>query len=142
MNTSSRWGPFGWLYLTLPLLGGLFWLESRAALSPLEHRLAQVVILLIVFGLAWAWCGANTELLMVGHAPEDEPVRRQLVLSRSDESRAPFQVDHGQEAPPASSAIPVAGESTEGAALLEPGSLSGQQAAAMPGSPRWQEWRN
>jgi hypothetical protein len=51
----------GWwvLYALVPLLAGLFVVEHRASLSPTGHSLAQVGIVLLIYGLVWLWLWAN-----------------------------------------------------------------------------------
>ena len=52
--------PRWWLlYAILPIVVGLFWLDSRARLSARGHTLVQLGILLAVFVLAQAWLTVN-----------------------------------------------------------------------------------
>ena len=51
-----RWGL---LYMIVPLSAGLFWLEMKVPLSETQHRAADVVIVLLIFGLVELWLRAN-----------------------------------------------------------------------------------
>ena len=51
------------LYLSLPLLIGLFLLEHRLKLSEGGHQAAQLGILLLVYGLIHVWLKANASAL-------------------------------------------------------------------------------
>jgi hypothetical protein len=57
--------PAWWqLYALVPILGGFFMLEHRAALSPGWHKVVQAAIILVVYGLVWRWLRANAYGLM------------------------------------------------------------------------------
>jgi hypothetical protein len=61
----KKQGPSWWLlYLSLPMIIGLFLIEMRLSLSDTEHRLAELIILLAVFGSIWLWLRANTGALI------------------------------------------------------------------------------
>ena len=61
---SSSIRPKWWqLYLTFPLLIVLFLFEHRLKLSPRGHVVAQLGILLLVFGLIHLWLQANSAAL-------------------------------------------------------------------------------
>jgi hypothetical protein len=52
--------PSYWLlYLSLPVMIGLFWLEVRLSLSATGYQLAEMMIILIVYGSIWLWLKAN-----------------------------------------------------------------------------------
>ena len=52
--------PSWWqLWLLLPALGILAFLEARALLSPAGHRVVELAIILVVYGLASGWLRAN-----------------------------------------------------------------------------------
>jgi hypothetical protein len=52
--------PKWWLlYLLLPVLVGLFVIESKASISDADHRVVEVGIVLLVFGLFELWLRAN-----------------------------------------------------------------------------------
>jgi hypothetical protein len=53
--------PSWWLlYLSLPVMIGLFVIEMRLSLSDAGHQLAQIIIVLVIFGFIWVWLNANT----------------------------------------------------------------------------------
>jgi hypothetical protein len=57
--------PVWWLLYTLvPLMGGLLVLEHQAALSSAGHKLAQIGIVLCIYGLVWLWLRASTLALL------------------------------------------------------------------------------
>ena len=56
----KRQHPSYWLlYLSLPVMIGLFLLQMRLSLSDTGHQLAQIMIVLIVYGSIWLWLKAN-----------------------------------------------------------------------------------
>jgi hypothetical protein len=58
---SKKQRPSWWLlYLSLPMLIGLFLIEMRLSLSDAGHRLAEIIIVLVIFGFIWVWLNANT----------------------------------------------------------------------------------
>jgi hypothetical protein len=62
--SSSNLRPKWWqLYLTFPLLIALFLMENRLKLSQRGHIMAQVGILLLVYGLVHLWLKANSKAL-------------------------------------------------------------------------------
>jgi hypothetical protein len=86
MNTRSRRLRWALLYLALPVMGGLSYGEGRAPLSASGHRVAQLLIVAVVFGLVWLWCALSPLVLMedprlttgarlhlIRHAGEDTP---------------------------------------------------------------------
>jgi hypothetical protein len=59
-NIRPRWWQ---LYLSFPLLIGLFLLEHRLDLSGRGHQIVQIGILLVVFGSIFLWLNANSKAL-------------------------------------------------------------------------------
>jgi hypothetical protein len=58
-------GPRWWLLLLLvPLLAGLFYLESRLSLPPTIRHITQVGVIVLIFGLVYQWVNANTAGLL------------------------------------------------------------------------------
>jgi hypothetical protein len=51
------------LYLTLPLLIGLFALDNRLKLSLRGHEVVQIGIVLLIYGLMHLWLKANARAL-------------------------------------------------------------------------------
>ena len=51
------------VYLTLPLLVGLFAVDSRLKISARGHQVVQIGIILLVYGLIHVWLKANTGAL-------------------------------------------------------------------------------
>jgi hypothetical protein len=52
----KRHEPARWtLYALVPLMGGLFALESRASLPPGWRKLVWAGIVLFIYGLVWLW---------------------------------------------------------------------------------------
>ena len=52
--------PSYWLlYLSLPVMIGLFWREMRLSLSDTGHQFAQIMIVLTVYVSIWLWLKAN-----------------------------------------------------------------------------------
>jgi hypothetical protein len=53
--------PSWWLlYLSLPMLMGLLLFERRLTMSDTGHRLAEIIIVLVIFGFIRVWLNANT----------------------------------------------------------------------------------
>jgi hypothetical protein len=59
MNTEGRRPSWWQLWLLLPALGILAFLEAGASLSPAGHRVVEVAIILVVYGLVFVWLRAN-----------------------------------------------------------------------------------
>jgi hypothetical protein len=51
------------LYVMLPLLVGLLWLEMQIPLTPTENVIAQIGILFLIFGFVQLWLSANGSAL-------------------------------------------------------------------------------
>ncbi|MBI3739803.1 MAG: hypothetical protein HY258_12215 [Chloroflexi bacterium] len=63
MSSKAR-GPRWWqVYALLPLLVALFLLEMRLPFSEIGHEIAQIGILVIIFGLVHLWLHANASAL-------------------------------------------------------------------------------
>jgi hypothetical protein len=63
--TSKKRHPQWWqLYIGLPLLVGLFWSEMQLPLTPTENIIAQLGILILIFGFVQLWLHANRSALM------------------------------------------------------------------------------
>ena len=62
---SSQYAPPKWwqIYLTLPLLIGLFILDNRLKISSRGHQVVQIGIILLVYGLIHLWIKANAKTL-------------------------------------------------------------------------------
>ena len=61
----ERRRPSWWqLWLLLPALGILAFLEARASLSPAGHRVVEVAIILVIYGLVSVWLRANQAALL------------------------------------------------------------------------------
>ncbi len=52
------------LYLTVPLLILLGMWEVKATLTPREHTVLELMIILVIFGLAWLWLDKNGKWLI------------------------------------------------------------------------------
>ena len=64
MSTKKR-NPKWWqVYLSLPLLVGLFWLEMQIPLTDAENVIAQLGIVFLTCGLVELWLRANRSALM------------------------------------------------------------------------------
>jgi hypothetical protein len=62
---SKKQRPSWWLlYLSLPIMIGLFLLEMRLSLSDTGHRFVELIIVLIVFGSMSLWLKANRGALI------------------------------------------------------------------------------
>jgi hypothetical protein len=62
---STKKRPSWWLlYLSLPMMIGLFLLAMRLPLSDTGHRFVELIIILIVFGSTSLWLKANTGALI------------------------------------------------------------------------------
>ena len=64
--TTLRKPPWWQLYALVPLLGGLFMLEHRAALPAGWHTGVEAATILVVCSLVWRWLQANACALMTG----------------------------------------------------------------------------
>ena len=74
-HSRPRW----WLmYLSVGSMIGVFFLESRADISPSEHRTVEILLFLIMFGAVWFWLKANDGNLMMGERDERIQESRQL----------------------------------------------------------------
>lgn len=63
--TQERRRPSWWqLWLLLPALGILAFLEARAPLSPAGHTVVEVAIVLVIYGLVSVWLRANRARLL------------------------------------------------------------------------------
>jgi hypothetical protein len=80
--------PVCWvLYALVPLLAGLFVVEHRASLSPTGHRVAQVGIVLLIYGLVWLWLRAHVRRrLWSDHGSSD---RERAIAACAGPIRAP-----------------------------------------------------
>lgn len=68
---SKKRQPKWWqVYLSLPVLMGLFWLELQIPLTYTENVIAQLGILFLIFGFIQLWMRANRSALM--NLDEDE----------------------------------------------------------------------
>jgi hypothetical protein len=62
--SSSKNHPKWWqVYLTFPLLIGLFVLDARLKISTRGHQAVQIGIILLVYGLIHLWLKANSSAL-------------------------------------------------------------------------------
>ena len=59
-NTRPRWWQ---LYLTFPLLIGLFVMDARLRISSRGHQAVQIGIILLIYGLIHVWLKANRSAL-------------------------------------------------------------------------------
>lgn len=59
MFNQERGPKWGILYMVLPLSAGLFWLQMQAPWPEAGHRVAEVGIVLLTFGLVELWLRAN-----------------------------------------------------------------------------------
>ena len=59
-NTRPRWWQ---LYLTFPLLIGLFVMDARLRISNRGHQAVQIGIILMIYGLIHVWLKANRSAL-------------------------------------------------------------------------------
>lgn len=64
MSSSSQRPKWWQLYLTFPLLIGLFILDSRLRLSTRGHEFVQIGIVLLIYGLIHLWIKANRSALL------------------------------------------------------------------------------
>src|ERR687888_1742498 len=90
--------PAWWLLFgLLPLMGGLFVVESRLALSPGGRKCVQIGIILFVYGLVWIWLWINDRALL--RDGQDVPEKGEADTANGREPRAlgpgvtPPQVD-------------------------------------------------
>ena len=61
----ERRRPSWWqLWLLFPVLGILAFLEAGASLSPAGHRVVEVAMILVVYGLVSVWLRANQARLL------------------------------------------------------------------------------
>jgi hypothetical protein len=82
--------PAWWmLYGLLPLMGGLFVMESRLALPPGWRKCVQIGIILFAYGLVWIWLWVNDQALL--REGQDLPVKDETDTANGGEppSRGP-----------------------------------------------------
>ena len=107
MNRHTHSSNWIWLYLLLPLMLVLGYVDTRLAISELDHRLLEFAILFLVYGLAYRWVTANeTDLIEPNHS-KDKPIVRHYIIhefQHEDEKPAPelpetgFSVEWGEPA--------------------------------------------
>jgi hypothetical protein len=70
----TRREPAWWmLFGLLPLMGGLFVVESRLSLPPGWHQGVQIALILVIYGLVWVWLWVNDRALLYdGHGSDDK----------------------------------------------------------------------
>ncbi len=78
--------PSWWLlYIVVPVMIGLFFLEHQLVLSALGHEVAQAAILVFTFGLMVLWLRANRERF-VDHTPHAREELRIRVYDLAQEA--------------------------------------------------------
>ncbi len=99
MRTKTRRPAWWQLWVLVPVLGILGFVETGTPLTAVDHKLAEVGILLLVFGLISLWLHAN-QAALVGEA-YDEATRwttyRPVFLS--SETGTPDGSEDGSDAP-------------------------------------------
>ena len=102
------------VYAMLVALLGLFWLEAHARLTGTDHVLAELGILVLIFGSLRAWLKANRAALMesdpteagwgvgicdipAAEEAEDEPGRQGMDAVASAGIQAHLKDDSGRE---------------------------------------------
>ena len=84
---SKKQRPSWWLlYLSLPMMIGLFLIEMRLSLSDTGHRFAEFIIVLIVFGSMSLWLKANTGALIQEDLERWQAARIKKIRLRMDSS--------------------------------------------------------
>lgn len=66
------------LYLTFPLLIGLFLMDHKLRISAREHEVVQIGIILLIFGLVYLWIRANSTAL--SHLDRKKHLDRILIV--------------------------------------------------------------
>jgi type VI protein secretion system component VasK len=85
---SQQRRPVWWvLYAAVPLLVGMFAVEHQVSLSPARHKLAQVGIVLFIYGLVWLWLRANARRLLWSDPHTSE--RKRMTEARGTMLRSP-----------------------------------------------------
>ena len=59
MNKSSIRPAWWFLYLSIALVLGLFWIEAKSPFSAAGHTWAEVGLVIILYGLVMTWLKAN-----------------------------------------------------------------------------------
>ena len=99
MRTKTRRPPWWQLWVLVPVLGILGFLETGTPLTAVDHKLAEVGIVLLVFGLISLWLRAN-QAALVGEA-YDEATRwttyQKIFLSSA--AGTPDGSEEGSDAP-------------------------------------------
>lgn len=74
MSTADT-GPKWWqLYLTFPLLIALFMPDAHLKISTRGHRVVQIGIIVLVYGLMYIWVNANATALLKIDRSEHCPI--------------------------------------------------------------------
>jgi hypothetical protein len=101
MFNQKRGPQWGILYLVLPLAVGLFWLEVKAPLSEAGHRVAQVCVMLLTYGLVALWLRANRLAIL------NEDYRKQKKNGRQSRRWIIHREELSEEEPGSSSVQPA-----------------------------------
>jgi hypothetical protein len=59
MKTKARHAPWWQLWMLVPVLGILEFLETGAPLSAAAHKVVEIGIMLLINGLIWLWLRVN-----------------------------------------------------------------------------------
>ena len=108
MSKPARGPLWTLLYALLPLLGGLFFLESRSTLPAWGHRAAQVGIVLFVFGLVERWIHWNEAALVRSELKEMDRKRPLIIYVWEPWSAAEIERGFAQLSALDSAQYPVA----------------------------------
>ncbi len=92
--------PAWWfLYLSIALVLGLFWIEAKSPFSATGHTWAEIGLVIILYGLVTTWLKANEAALIseewekykkeiLPKAVDTAPTRRGNITIREDNSHA------------------------------------------------------
>ena len=100
--------PRWWLlYLLLPVLVGLLVIEIKIPISEVGHRIVEVGIVVLIFGLIELWLRGNDANIRAGQwrAAQGRPTRRVIYTSQGQ-----FVSSNRAAAHPASGALPQVAE--------------------------------
>ena len=99
MRTETRRPPWWQLWVLVPMLGILGFLEAGTPLTAVDHKLAEVGILLLVFGLISLWLRANRAAMVSEAYGEATRWTTYRAIFLSSETGTSDESEDGSDAP-------------------------------------------
>lgn len=80
MNRHTHSSNWIWLYLLLPLILVLGFVDTRLVISELDHRLLEFGILILVYGLVNRWVSSNETAFIEPRNSEEKRIVRHYII--------------------------------------------------------------